>query len=101
MVMEPVTVLNNEQQMQFQVKLDGEAAFLEYRMHDGVLVLMHTEVPEKLGGRGVGKALAEYAFQYARARHLPVKVYCPFVQAWLKKHPEYTDIVVKPDAPGG
>jgi predicted GNAT family acetyltransferase len=100
MLMEPVTVMNNEKQMQFQAKLEGEIAFLEYRMHDGTLVLMHTEVPEKLGGRGVGTALAEFAFQYARERHLPVKVYCPFVQAYLKRHPENMDMVVKQESPG-
>jgi predicted GNAT family acetyltransferase len=41
---------------------------------------MHTEVPEKIGGHGIGSALAEFAFKYARTNHLPVKVYCPFVQ---------------------
>jgi predicted GNAT family acetyltransferase len=95
--MEPLTVFNNTERQQFQVSADGELASLEYRLHEGRLVLMHTEVPEKLGGHGIGTALAAYAFKYARAHQLPVKVYCPFVQAYLKRHPEDNDLVVKAD----
>lgn len=93
--MEGVPVINNLERQQFQVNMDGEVASLEYRWSDGVLVLMHTEVPEKLGGRGIGTALAAYAFGFARGRGVRVKVYCPFVMVWVKKHPEVEDIVVK------
>ncbi|HVS98757.1 MAG TPA: GNAT family N-acetyltransferase [Puia sp.] len=89
-----VNVTNDPKRQQFQVNMDGEAAFLEYRWSEGVLVLMHTEVPDKLGGRGIGSALAAYAFRYAMEREARVKVYCPFVAAWLKKHPEWREIVV-------
>jgi hypothetical protein len=91
------TITNNKERQQFQMALDGEIASLEYRLNDGVLVLMHTEVPDKLGGHGIASALAEYAFNYARAAGLPVKIYCPFVLAWVKKHPQQQDIVVKTD----
>ena len=76
--------------------MDGEIAYLEYRFSDELLVLMHTEVPDKLSGKGIATALAAYAFGYARERGLRVKVYCPFVLAWMKKHPEVGDIVESP-----
>jgi predicted GNAT family acetyltransferase len=88
-------IINNVERQQFQVQIDGEVGYLEYRLSDGMLVLMHTEVPEKLSGRGIGSALAGYAFEYAREKGMSVKIYCPFVLAWLKKHPEQGDIVVK------
>lgn len=91
--MEPLTIHNNERNLQFELFLDDERAFLEYRFHEGFIILMHTDVPEKLGGKGVGSALAAHAFNYARAHHLKVKVYCPFVMSWLEKHPEQMDIV--------
>lgn len=90
-------VINNQERLQFQLTADGETASLEYRLYEGMLVLMHTEVPEKLGGRGIGSALAAFAFQYARDKHLPVKIYCPFVLAWAKKHPELRELIVKTD----
>jgi uncharacterized protein len=95
--MEPLTIFNNKERRQFQLKTDGELASLEYRLNEGKIVLMHTEVPESLAGHGIGSALAEYALNYARANKLPVQVYCPFVAAYLKRHPEQQDIVVKAD----
>jgi len=56
---------------------------------------MHTEVPEKLGGKGIGTALAAYGFEYAKENDLPVKIYCPFVLTYFKRHPELQDLVVK------
>jgi predicted GNAT family acetyltransferase len=93
--METLNIINNEQRQQFQLELEGELASLEYRLHEGMIVLMHTEVPAALGGRGIGSALAEYALNYARTNHLPAKVYCTFVAAYVKRHPEYQDIVAK------
>lgn len=94
--MEPLTVINNQQRQQFQIVIDGEIAYLEYRLQEGLLVLMHTDVPEQFGGRGIGSALAAAAFDHARAHHLKVKVYCPFVLSYLKRHPELTSLTVTP-----
>jgi predicted GNAT family acetyltransferase len=69
-------------------------AFLEYRYKKGNLALMHTEVPAVLEGKGLGSALAKYAFQFAKQNNLPVLVYCPFVSSFLKRHPEYEQQVV-------
>jgi predicted GNAT family acetyltransferase len=91
--MEPLTIINNEQNGQFQTIVDNELCFLEYRFSNGLVILMHTEVPDRLSGRGIGSALAAYAFGYARQHHLGVKVYCPFVLAWLGRHPEQKDLV--------
>lgn len=91
--MTPLNIINNEQQQQFQLMVDGEMASLEYRLYKGDMALMHTEVPEKLSGKGIASALAEYALKYAREHKLPVMVYCPFVASWLKKHPEYRDVL--------
>ena len=93
--MRPFTIINNEQRQQFQVTIDEETAFLEYRLHDGMLVLMHTEVPEKMGGQGIGTALAAYGFEYARSIGRPVKIYCPFVLTYAKRHPELSSQLVK------
>jgi predicted GNAT family acetyltransferase len=93
--MQPFTIINNEERQQFQTTIDGETAFLEYRLHDGKVVLMHTEVPDKLGGKGIGTPLAAYGFQFAKEKGLPVKIYCPFVLAYAKRHPELNDRLVK------
>jgi predicted GNAT family acetyltransferase len=94
--MEPYNVINNQQRMQFQAQINGEIAFLEYRLHDGAIALMHTEVPEQMGGHGIGSALVTAGFEYAKAQNLKVKVYCPFVKTWINRHPEYEPLVLPP-----
>lgn len=93
--MEPIIISNNEKEQQFQVRMEGEMAYLEYRFYKGDIALMHTEVPDKLGGRGIASTLAEYAFSFAREHKMPVMVYCPFVAGYLKKHPEHLDLLDK------
>ncbi len=88
---ETYQILNNEKLMHFEIH-DGDAiAFLEYRFYKKDIALMHTEVPDSMGGKGVASALAAYAFQYAKENKKPVMVYCPFVAVYLKRHPELKD----------
>jgi len=82
-------ITHNQENMRFEVMVDGEKAFLEYRMKGNDIAFMHTEVPETLSGKGIASALAVYAFKYAKENNLPVIVYCPFVKTFLKRHPEY------------
>lgn len=89
-------IVNNEKQSRFEVKLDdGEYAFLEYRWYKGDLALMHTVVPEDKQGQGIASQLAKHALAFARREKLKIMVYCPYVAAYLKKHPEYNDLVDK------
>ena len=88
--MESINIINNERQEQFQAAVDGEIAYMEYRLKDDMIVLMHTDVPEQLSGKGIATSLAAFAFKYAKENGLRVKVYCPFVLTYVKRHPELT-----------
>jgi len=91
---EPVEVVNNEKESRFEVStLDG-LAYLTYRvMRDGTFILVHTEVPAELAGRGLASRLARTALELARARGAKVIVRCPFVTEYIARHPEYQDLV--------
>jgi len=89
------SVINNTEQQQFEVHEDGETAVLQYRFHEGLIWLMHTEVPKKLEGRGIASILAKYGLEWAKTNNIKVKVLCPFVAIYLKRHPEYNPLVVK------
>lgn len=91
--MAEVDVTNNTGTHRFEVKLDGHVAFAEYRLKPGKIILPHTVVPPEFEGKGVASALAKYAFGYARDNRLKVIPTCPFMSAWVKKHPEQHDIV--------
>ena len=85
---EEYKVLNNENLMHFEIHEGDSIAFLEYRYYKKDIAFMHTEVPEIMEGRGVASALAKHAFEYAKEHKKFVMVYCPFVGAYLKRHPE-------------
>lgn len=87
------TVTDNPAASRFELAEDGAIAVAEYAVRDGRLVFTHTVVPDSLSGRGVGSRLARGALDLARARGLPVVAQCPFIAAYIGKHPEYQDLL--------
>lgn len=79
----------------FEFHIDGSVAFINYRQVADSLTLIHTEVPEKIGGRGVAAALVKRTLEYALANGLKVVPRCSYVAGYLKKHPEWNGIVAK------
>ena len=94
--MEEIQVQNNEAASRFEVTRGVELAVLDYRRQGNQIVLVHTGVPPALEGQGVGSALAKTALEFARQNGLVVVPQCPFVRAYLKRHPEYNSLL----APG-
>jgi len=56
-VSEPQQVTDNQAASRFELGADGSLAELLYRRVGNRLVLIHTEVPVELEGRGIGGAL--------------------------------------------
>lgn len=75
-------------QHRFVVRRDGAEAELVYRKTGRRLSLLHTEVPEPLGGQGVGGILVEAAVALAAAEDLTVVPWCPFAHRYLERHPD-------------
>jgi uncharacterized protein len=90
-----VTVTDRPNELRYEIEVDGEVAgFLLYRVEPGVLELVHTDVDPKWEGKGVGGALVKGALDDIRTRDLKIRPYCPFVRTYLRRHPEYEDLVV-------
>jgi predicted GNAT family acetyltransferase len=84
---EPASVIDNRARNRFELSVDGAKAFLAYERTDDALTLIHTEVPTPLRGHHLGDALVEAALASARSAGLRIVVVCPFVKAYLRKHP--------------
>jgi uncharacterized protein len=78
----------------FEIERNGEVAYLEYSLSKNILVLAHTEIPEKLRHMGLAASLAETALNWAREHDVRVDMVCPAVQQYVTKHPEYADLVL-------
>lgn len=67
---------------------DGHTAELVYHLNGDRFVLIHTEVPDELGGRGLGGVLVRAALERAKRDGLTIVPNCPFARSWLEKHPD-------------
>jgi uncharacterized protein len=81
-------VVDNADASRFEVRADGWLAELIYRRHGQRLVLVHTEVPPELEGRGIGGALVTAAIDVAAREGLTLVPLCPFARGWLERHPD-------------
>ena len=80
-------VIDNPSLKRFELPIDGQTAFLTYERTPDSLSLLHTEVPVAYRGRRYGETLVKAAIERARADGLRIVAVCPFVRAYLRKHP--------------
>jgi hypothetical protein len=85
-------IRDNSSRRRYEAEVDGHLAYVVYRREPGIITFVHTEVPKELSGRGIGSALARQVLEAARADGLKVVPMCPFIAAWMKKHPEFDDL---------
>lgn len=86
-------VRNNPAKKRYELDVEGHIAATYYELSNGVITFVHTEVPEALGGRGIGSQLIKGALDQVRTAGLKVVAQCPFVKAYIGKHEEYADLL--------
>lgn len=77
---------------------DGKGRMIYTQVSDTHISVDHTIVDPSLKGLGVGGALAARVIEDARKNGVTIDPICPFFLATAKKHPEWHDIVLMPDA---
>lgn len=87
------SVRDNSALSRFELDADGVTVFMNYRLTGTVISLDHTETPVAARGRGLASRLVEGALRIVRTHGLKVRPRCPFVRAYLAKHPEYSDLI--------
>lgn len=86
-------LVNNKEQQRFELEVDGYTAFIEYKESGKQMVLIHTEVPEELEGKGVGTAIVEKTLELIESNQQTLVPLCPFVIAFLKRHPDWNRLL--------
>ena len=88
------TIRHEPDARRFVLDLPGGTGVITYReLAERVLDLDHTFVPPALRGGGVASQLAEHALRYARERGYRVIPSCPFVAAFIERHPQHRDLL--------
>jgi predicted GNAT family acetyltransferase len=87
------SVRDNKAQSRFELEVEGDVAFANYRLAPDTVIINHTETPRALRGRGIASALVKGALELIRADGLKVVAGCSFVVDYLRKHPEFSDLM--------
>ena len=88
------TVSDVPDMRRFEIKVDGRlAGFAAYKLAPNLVVFTHTEIDQAFEGKGFGSALARGALDAVRERGLAVQPLCPFFKGWIRRHPDYADLV--------
>ncbi len=90
---EEIHVVDNPAAGRLEVRLGAHVAFAEYRLLASGILFPHTEVPEALGGKGIGSMLVKAGLAMAREKGLKVMPVCPFFASYMTKHPETHDLL--------
>ena len=83
----------NPKSHRLELEIDGNIAFIEYKLSHNILFLIHTEVPVALRGKGAGSAIVQKALQYAKDNNYKIVPICPFVQYYLNRNKGWNDMV--------
>ena len=87
-----LVVVHQPDQNRFMIDLGDDMAMVEYMQPGKNMIFTHTEVPVQYEGQGIGNILAEYALNYAKEQGYKVQPLCPFIKAYVLRHPEYKAI---------
>jgi len=92
--MSAASVTDNPVRHRFELAVDGQTAFAVYHREPGLLTITYVESPLALRGGGVAGRLMQGVLEQARAEGLKVVPVCGYAVAYMKRHPEYADLMV-------
>lgn len=88
-----IEMVNNETLHNFEMWIDGQRAFIDYKILGDIISLIHTEVPKQLEGKGVASALLEKTLSWIEKNNLQIVPLCSYVQHYLERHPEWNKLL--------
>lgn len=86
-------VTDNAGESRFELSEDGKLAYAEYRIEGDVLIIPYVESDPALRGKGTAGRLMTGVLDSARAKGLKVTPICGYAAAYIRRHPEYHDLL--------
>lgn len=87
-----MNITHNPSQNRFESEQNDLVAVADYRLNEKTMTITHIIVPPELRGGGVASSLAAEVVAHARREGLKIVPQCPFMAAYLQKHPETNDV---------
>jgi predicted GNAT family acetyltransferase len=93
--MNDIAIRHSRVRNRFETEVEGHAAYLEYSLEGGTMAILHTIVPDEIGGRGIAGRLMQAAIDHARTEGLEIDPQCAYAEAWMRRHPEYSGLMMR------
>ena len=90
-----IPLVKNDQKKRFEIEVDGHFAFINFGERENQIALVHTEAEPELAGTGAASAVVEKTLNWIEQNDKTLLPFCPYVFAFIKKHPEWKRIVDK------
>ena len=87
-------VRHNAAENRFEAEVDGHLSVADYHLRGTEMIMTHTLVPSELRGKGIAEKLVRVALEHARSERLRVVPACSYVAAFIKRHPEYQQLIM-------
>jgi predicted GNAT family acetyltransferase len=88
------TIVHRPEEYCFTCEVDDHTCVLDYHLNGQTMTITHTGVPEAVGGRGLAAALTRAALDCARKEGWSIVPMCSFAAVYIKRHPQYQDLVL-------
>lgn len=88
-------VRDNPDLSRYELEVDGQIVFANYKRRDGTLVITHVEAPVPLRGTGASHRLMQGLMDTVRQDGMKVIPLCGFASAWIRRHKAYADLLAE------
>ena len=90
-----IPLVKNEAKKRFEIEINGHFAFINYGEMGNQIALVHTEAEPELAGTGAASAVVEKTLSWIEQNNKTLLPFCPYVFAYIQKHPDWKRIVDK------
>ena len=90
-----LSVSHNQDGQCFEAIVDGHRCVVDYQLHDGVMTVTYTGVPEAVGGRGIAAELTQFVLEVATQAGWKIIPACSYTAAYIRRHREYSNLLNK------
>lgn len=93
LISKQMEIIHDKENKRFTLDINGELAIVEYVHKDDKLLLVHSEVPKSMQGKGVGKILIEKTFEKLTKQGYKAVAVCSYVKAVARRSEKWSKII--------
>jgi predicted GNAT family acetyltransferase len=86
-------IIDNPDKGRYELMIDGQIVFANYRIDSDTLFINYVESPEALRGSGAAGKLMEGIMQIAEQQKLQIVPICGYAGSWIRCHPQYQNLL--------